>query len=99
MYTMQHPPRHAIYRWAWTVAAGREGGSPWALHESTALIGFSTCVRLFRSRLDSVTFITYLLTYLQTFTSYSKFSSLRNRELEIETLIFAPMPLSYIEID
>ena len=30
---------------------------------------------------------------------YSKFSSLRNREIEIETLIFAPIPLSYIEID
>ena len=30
---------------------------------------------------------------------YSKFSSLRNREIEIETLIFAPISLSYIETD
>ena len=31
--------------------------------------------------------------------SYSKFSCLRNREIETETLIFAPISLSYIEID
>ena len=30
---------------------------------------------------------------------YSKFSCLRNREIETETLIFAPISLSYIEID
>ena len=30
---------------------------------------------------------------------YSKFSCLRNREIETETLMFAPISLSYIEID
>ena len=30
---------------------------------------------------------------------YSTLSSLRNREIETETLIFAPISLSYIEID
>ena len=31
--------------------------------------------------------------------TYSTFSTLRNREIETETLIFAPISLSYIEID
>ena len=31
--------------------------------------------------------------------AYSTLSSLRNREIETETLIFAPISLSYIEID
>ena len=30
---------------------------------------------------------------------YSTLSSLKNREIETETLIFAPISLSYIEID
>ena len=30
---------------------------------------------------------------------YSTLSTLRNREIETETLIFAPISLSYIEID
>ena len=41
-----------------------------------------------------------VLPYLSVETeSYSTLSSLRNREIETETLIFAPISLSYIEID
>ena len=46
---------------------------------------------------EIISALVYLLCVFVVF--YSKVWSLRNREIETETLIFAPISLSYIEID